>query len=1467
MKRFISEIALLCIFTAGSTYAGNLNFSSGVRIQSYQLSVPQYAAPVVVNWCNHGDNRNDLLIGDGDGNVWQYINSGSVNSPAFAYGGSKIEGVNVEKGRAIPCVIDWDGKYYLDLIVGDAAGKLTLFLSNSMPAELSPPTFGEVIPTGIEVRGNAAPYVCNWNDGEGGDNLEDLIIGDANGNVWVYLNEGTQDEPQFSQGYLVLAGTTTLSVGNDAVPQVVQWDGIGNKDLVVGNKAGEIYLFLSTNTSGTPTFSTEQKIQANNKDIDVGDNAAPFIVNWDNLGNIDLVIGEKDGSLNLYRNLSDKPPVFSIPSKIASVPTDLNAGSRVIPHVLNFNNDGAKDMVVGDGNGNVKLYLNSGNDNDPKFSDAYTFQVDAGTLTGIVDLAVGDNASPYVYDWDGNSIKDLIVGDSQGFIYIFINSKTDDSPLFKPGTRATTGTGTNQPLQVTGDATPIITDWNNDGLMDLLVGENYGYVNLFLNSGTNQKPVFLQSPQRIKADGTDITVPKNAKPYIVDFNGDNRKDLIIGSGGEGKYGYVYVYLNVSVDDKSPAFTTNQSHYFQLQANSVPLEVSGYAAPIVMNWNNDNILDLIVGEKDGYINLYTGSFENSAPVVLCDTPVGTQTKDVTIKYLLQDDENNPCSIVVVYSTDGGYTWITASAVANAGDGMSNLNSSKEGVNHSFVWNSSGDLGGVIRKVIIKIIPYDAQVEGKPGKTGEFWVDNATIYNWQRIKLDGADLNINPYSSPIVIDWDEDGRDDLLVGGENGYVYFCKNIGSNQSPEFNVAVPLKILGGNLLHVDNYASPFVCNWNSSGKKDLLVGDKEGYVTFFENTGNYLELAIGKKIQIGTSNLKLFGGYATPVVTYYNGDSYKDLLAGDRNGNVYLYLNKNVSPQEDTSPLLSPEVKIQGNSDLDVGNNAAPFIIDWDNDGHEDLIIGNEEGFVFFYKNLGANGTPSFKTGSKIKLDGAPIKVNANARPGILKQNEDTIDLIVGSKAGYVFLYRLTDVVRNTPPQMTITNPKGSQSTQTGSVTITYTLQDDDWNKCIIKVEYSTDGQYWYSATGTPKSDLESTPEGTNQTFTWFSKEDIIATKTYIYLRLIPNDGIADGPTATISFYLRNRNKLPIITNVTTKPVGQLGQIEISYDLYDQDSDFCRVFVEYQGGSVTTWATATVIGTTIDILPATGLKLIWLSSVDERHKSAKNYQIKVTPFDIEYGTSGISTIFEIDNSSLSSGIVPARTITTLSFSPTTIELLESFSNDYDVLITVEENPTGILPMNTIASLNNTVRKISAFKLPDITPLDPPSVDAKITIPYDDLNSYEQEMLLKIFELRENKWVVVGGTPDVVNNRVTVQVEHFSVFRIGLYAATLNEFSISPNPFKDNDGVLENGELGAGGDYEVITFMGVNKVEIYTIAGELVRESKNSEIDYSGWRWNLRNDAGKLVSSGIYIYVAYDSSGASVVGKLGVIR
>lgn len=391
MKKFILSTVLLCVFTAASTYAGTLKFGQGQRIQSHLLTVSSRAIPMVIDY-NH-DGMKDLIIGDENGYVWFYQNFGSDNSPEFLIG-SKLQVSHIPikvTSNAAPYVVNWDNEKDLDLIIGDSNGKLTLFRSlNDLPFSHGLPVLQPGVPiSGITSHPNAAPCIYDWND----DNKKDLIIGDANGNIWAYLNSGTNESPMFNGGSKVLGiGSVALSVGKDAIPYVVDnWDGVGNKDLVVGNSEGEVYVFLSgTKTpTGTPTFTTGKKVQADNKDIDVGLNAAPFLTYWDNDDRIDLLVGEKDGSLNLFRNTGNKLPVFSISTKIAGEAKDLDAGQRVIPFAIDFNNDDTKDLIVGEDRG-VKLYLNFGTNENPVFTDAYTFQENPGTPT---DINV-TNASP-----------------------------------------------------------------------------------------------------------------------------------------------------------------------------------------------------------------------------------------------------------------------------------------------------------------------------------------------------------------------------------------------------------------------------------------------------------------------------------------------------------------------------------------------------------------------------------------------------------------------------------------------------------------------------------------------------------------------------------------------------------------------------------------------------------------------------------------------------------------------------------------------------------------------------------------------------------------------------------------------------------------------------------------------------------------------------------------------------------------
>jgi hypothetical protein len=78
-------------------------------------------------------------------------------------------------------------------------------------------------------------------------------------------------------------------------------------------------------------------------------------------------------------------------------------------------------------------------------------------------------------------------------------------PDFEPGVRLQDNNGPMRPGQLYSAV--CVADWNEDGKKDLLVGGFFfGNIFLYLNSGTNQAPLFTTNT-KLQADGTDLSVP------------------------------------------------------------------------------------------------------------------------------------------------------------------------------------------------------------------------------------------------------------------------------------------------------------------------------------------------------------------------------------------------------------------------------------------------------------------------------------------------------------------------------------------------------------------------------------------------------------------------------------------------------------------------------------------------------------------------------------------------------------------------------------------------------------------------------------------------------------------------------------------------------------------------------------------------------------------------------------------------
>lgn len=293
--------------------------------------------------------------------------------------------------------------------------------------------------------------------------------------------------------------------------------------------------------------------------------------------------------------------------------SDIVVPGYSVPSFVDWNNDGLKDLIVGEGGdgvpGKVRVYLNTGIESDPCFADYFYAQADGEDLTCTPVGCQG--CFPRVVYWDEDARKDLMVGLADGTVKIFLNVADENEPAFDAGTLVMTGSNGSLTLDVGDRAAPSLVQWNDDGMLDLVVGGRDGLIHVFYNCGCEGAipPHFYFSPPDglyVQAGIRDLAVPSGrSSPEFVDLDADDRKDLLTG----GTDGTILFYRNTGTASL-PEFTS----YTPVQSKGVAIDLPGTyrSRPSVCTWTGDGKFgpkdgywDLLVGYGDGKIRLYRG----------------------------------------------------------------------------------------------------------------------------------------------------------------------------------------------------------------------------------------------------------------------------------------------------------------------------------------------------------------------------------------------------------------------------------------------------------------------------------------------------------------------------------------------------------------------------------------------------------------------------------------------------------------------------------------------------------------------------------------------------------------------------------------------------------------------------------------------------------------------------------------------
>ena len=150
------------------------------------------------------------------------------------------------------------------------------------------------------------------------------------------------------------------------------------------------------------------------------------------------------------------------------------SGTASVVHAVDWDNDGDLDLLVGDIGGFVNLIPNEGNSAESQFVEHQRIGCGEREREQTIRVSGGD-AGPVTADWDGDGDLDLIVGCGDGSVRLYRNKGTRSNPKLAKAEELVSKVkfGENEPRTPTrgNRAKVCVTDYNGDGLLDILLGD------------------------------------------------------------------------------------------------------------------------------------------------------------------------------------------------------------------------------------------------------------------------------------------------------------------------------------------------------------------------------------------------------------------------------------------------------------------------------------------------------------------------------------------------------------------------------------------------------------------------------------------------------------------------------------------------------------------------------------------------------------------------------------------------------------------------------------------------------------------------------------------------------------------------------------------------------------------------------------------------------------------------------------
>ncbi len=448
--------------------------------------------------------------------------------------------------------------------------------------------------------------------------------GPLHGYVYFVENEGTDAKPKYSKNAeKIKAGGGDVDVYGWPSPNFADFDDDGDLDLLCGEFMDGFTYFENIGTRKLPNYGAGEKLNASDGKPLVMDlqMITPTAFDWDQDGDMDLIVGDEDGRVALVENVGGKKnagtPEFAQPAYFKEEADTLKFGALATPFAYDWDGDGDEDIVSGNTAGNIGVFENLGNtDSGPKWSDVKLiktgdapFRILAGTngsIQGPAEAKWGYTTLSVV-DWDSNREPDLLVngiwgklvrlektspnighGKSMSDALQLIEQPLNLEPQTNPNWYWWNKTDSEPTTQ--WRTTPIAIDWNGDKSMDIVGLDREGYLTLREQKSDGPDRIFLDEDlQPLRINKQSAGRSGRYKLAVVDWDGDGRLDVLTNSEN------ATWWRNCKDGDKPGTVVLKKI------GNLAKRNVAGHtSSPAVCDFDKNGKPDLLVGSENGRI---------------------------------------------------------------------------------------------------------------------------------------------------------------------------------------------------------------------------------------------------------------------------------------------------------------------------------------------------------------------------------------------------------------------------------------------------------------------------------------------------------------------------------------------------------------------------------------------------------------------------------------------------------------------------------------------------------------------------------------------------------------------------------------------------------------------------------------------------------------------------------------------------